>query len=241
MNPLGKRIVEAIAPSLAYWYIRLLQATLRRRYRNREALDRAVGQADAQIYVFWHSRLAFVRFAWFGDKGVVLQSQHRDSRMLGRVMSRFGLGQVWGSTTRGGMSAVREVLRRIKDGYSVAIAPDGPRGPRQRVQPGVITIARMSGAPIVPMVYSARPSRRLGSWDRMMLPYPFGRAVFLYGEAVWVDRRADEAEQERLRIALEDELNRLTDLVDAEMGVPLLEPAPPGPPPRSDQGEGDVQ
>jgi lysophospholipid acyltransferase (LPLAT)-like uncharacterized protein len=233
MSPLGKRIVEAIAPSLAYWYIRFLKATVRRRYRNREALDGAVRQSEAQIYAFWHSRLVFARFGWFGDKGIVLQSQHRDSRMLGRVMSRFGLGQVWGSTTRGGMSAVREVLRRIKDGYSVAIAPDGPRGPQRRVQPGVITIARMSGIPIVPFTYSARPSRRLGSWDRMTFPYPFGRAVFIYGEPIFVNRHADEAEQERLRVALEDELNRLTDLADAEMGVPLLEPAPPGEPPRS--------
>jgi len=239
MSPLGKRIIEAIAPSLAYWYIRLLQATIRRRYRNREAVDRAVRLADAQIYVFWHSRLVFMRFAWFGDKGIVLQSRHRDSRMLGRVMSRFGLGQVWGSTTRGGMSAVREVIRRMKDGYSLAIAPDGPRGPQRRVQPGVITIARMSGAPIVPMAYSARPSRRLGSWDRMTLPFPFGRALFVYGEPMRVDRRADDAERERLRVALEDELNRLTDLVDAEMGVPLLEPAPPDPPPRSAHGEED--
>ena len=173
-----------------------------------------------------------MRFGWFGDKGVVLQSQHRDSRMLGRVMSRFGLGQVWGSTTRGGMSAVRGVLRKIKDGHDLAIAPDGPRGPQRRVQPGVITIARMSGAPIVPMAYSARPSRRLGSWDRMTLPFPFGRAVFVHGQPITVDRHADDAERERLRVALEDELNRLTDLVDTEMGIPLLEPAPAGEPPR---------
>lgn len=232
MSPLGKRIVEAVAPPAAYWYIRLLGATVRRDYVNRDALDRAVAGSDTQIYAFWHSRLVFLRFAWFGTKGVVLQSRHRDSRMLGRVMSRLGLEQAWGSTTRGGTTAVREVLRRIRDGYDVAIAPDGPRGPNRRVQPGVITIARMSGAPIVPMAYSARPSRRLRSWDRMMLPLPFGRALFAYGEPLRVDRRADDAEQERLRLALEDELNRLTDSVDAQVGVPLIDPAPPGPPPR---------
>jgi lysophospholipid acyltransferase (LPLAT)-like uncharacterized protein len=226
MSPLGKRIVQSIAPSLAYWYIRLLKATVRREYLNREAVDRAGRMAETQIYVFWHSRLVFIRFAWFGDKGVVLQSRHRDSRMLGRVMSRFGLDQAWGSSTRGGTSAVREVLRRMKDGYDVAIAPDGPRGPRRRVQPGVITIARMSGSPIIPMTYAARPSRRLGSWDHMMLPFPFGRAVIVYGEPVTVDRRTDEDGQERLRIALEDELNRITDLADSEMGLTPLEPAP---------------
>jgi lysophospholipid acyltransferase (LPLAT)-like uncharacterized protein len=237
MSPLGKRIVESIAPPAAYWYIRLLQATVRRRYENREALHSEIPPSAAQIYAFWHSRLVFMRFSWSGDKAVVLQSRHRDSRMLAQVMSRFGLGAVWGSTTRGGMAAMRGALRKLKEGYTVAIAPDGPRGPRRRVQPGVIAIARLSGVPIVPLAYSARPSRRLGSWDRMLLPLPFGRALFVYGRPMKVPRDADEGEQERLRRVLEDELNRLTDAADEAMGIPRVEPAPSREPRRSERVE----
>jgi lysophospholipid acyltransferase (LPLAT)-like uncharacterized protein len=171
-----------------------------------------------------------MRFGYPDNNAVVLQSRHRDSRMLGRVMSRFGTGQVWGSTTRGGMSAVRGVLRQIREGKDIAIAPDGPRGPRRRAQPGVITIARLSGKPIVPMAYSARPSRRLTSWDRLLVPYPFARALYVYGEPMFVDRRADAAEERRLVARLESELNRLTDLVDNELGVPTVEPATEGEP-----------
>jgi len=222
----GKRVVEAVAPSLAYGYLRLLQWTTRREYRNREALDRAREMGGEYILAFWHSRLVLMRFGYPDAKAVVLQSHHRDSRMLARVMSRFQTGQVWGSTTRGGMTAVREVLRRIRLGHDIAIAPDGPRGPRQRAQPGAITIALLSGKPIVPLTYSATPCRRLRSWDRMLVPYPFARALYVYGEPMRVARDADEQERERLRVALETELNRLTDLADAELGLSLVEPAP---------------
>jgi hypothetical protein len=226
MDSPGKRVVEALAPPLAYAYLRLLQWTTRRRFSNREALDRARAHGGEYILAFWHSRLAMMRFGYPDSRAVVLQSRHRDSRMLARVMSRFQTGQVWGSTTRGGMTAVREVLRRIEHGYDIAIAPDGPRGPRQRAQSGVVTIAALSGKAIVPLTYSARPCRRLASWDRLVVPYPFARVLYVYGEPVVVDRHADEAERERVREALEAELNRLTDEADRAMGLPLVAPAP---------------
>ncbi|HXV77599.1 MAG TPA: lysophospholipid acyltransferase family protein [Candidatus Polarisedimenticolaceae bacterium] len=226
MNRHPKRLVEAVAPSIAYWYLRLLQLTTRRSYRNQQALAQARGIGGPYIMAFWHSRLLLMRFGYPDDNAVVLQSHHRDSQMLGRVMSRFGTGQVWGSTTRGGMTAVREVLRRIRLGHDVAIAPDGPRGPRRRAQSGVITIARLSGKAIVPMAYSARWARRLSSWDRLLVPLPFSRALYLYGEPLVVGRRVDDGEEERLRQRLEDVLNRLTDEVDREMGIPRTEPAP---------------
>jgi lysophospholipid acyltransferase (LPLAT)-like uncharacterized protein len=225
MKPRNKRFVEAVAPPMAYWYLRLLQATTRRRYRNQQALARARELGGPYVMAFWHSRLLLMRFGYPDRNAVVLQSQHRDSRMLGRVMSRFDTGQVWGSTTRGGTSAVREVLRRVRAGKDIAIAPDGPRGPRRRAQPGTVTIARLSGKAIVPMAYSARPSVRLKSWDRLLVPLPFSRALYIYGEPIRIERRADAAEERRVTQELEEVLNRITDEADRELGVPLVEPA----------------
>jgi lysophospholipid acyltransferase (LPLAT)-like uncharacterized protein len=226
MNPFGQRIVESVAPSTAYWYIRFLAKTMRLEYRNREALARARELGGTYLFAFWHSRLLLMVFAYPGDRGLALQSRHRDSQLLARMMRRFGIGAVWGSTSRGGMTAAREVVRRLKEGHDVAVAPDGPRGPRRRAQPGIVAIARLSGKPIVPLAFSARPSARLTSWDRSLVPLPFGRGRFVYGEPIVVDRRADRDEQERQRVALEEELNRLTDLVDTEVGIPLIRPAP---------------
>jgi lysophospholipid acyltransferase (LPLAT)-like uncharacterized protein len=226
MKAIKRSIVEALAPRLAYRLIRFLGWSARIEYRNRDVLERARRESGPYILTFWHSRFALMPFCYPGNRMVVLHSRHRDARMLAQVMARFGHAQAWGSTTAGGATGVRQILRFIRDGHDVGMTPDGPRGPRRRVQPGVIALARLSGKPIVPVAYSARPARRLGSWDRTLVPWPFARALFVYGEAIRVPRDADETAQEALRARLEQELDRLTDLCDDELGVPREDPRP---------------
>ena len=111
--------------------------------------------------------------------------------------------------------------------YDVGIAPDGPRGPRRRIKPGLLTVARLTGLPIVPLGFSARPARRLASWDRTLVPYPFGRALFVYGDPLRVPRDAGDAERDRLQALLEAELDRVTDLADTRVGLQVEELRPP--------------
>ena len=230
MNPTRERLLEAVAPRVGYAYIRLLRLTMRLRYRNRDALDEARRQGGQYVLAFWHSRLVMMPYCYPDRRLVTLSSEHRDSRMLARVMARFGLVQAWGSSTQGGTSGMRQLLRRVRDGYDVGFTPDGPRGPRRRVQPGVIAVSRLAGKPIVPVAFSARPARRLRSWDRTLLPYPFGRGLFVYGDPILVPREAGQEEQERFRLRLENELDRLTDMADREIGMPVESPRPPAEP-----------
>jgi lysophospholipid acyltransferase (LPLAT)-like uncharacterized protein len=144
--------------------------------------------------------------------------------MLARVLERFGIEHAWGSSTEGGSRGLRQLLRRLADGYDAGFTPDGPRGPRRRVKPGVLTAARLSGLPIVPVAFSARPMRRLGSWDRTLLPMPFGRGLFLYGEPIRIARDADDTELAAAAARLESDLDRLTDDADRAVGVPTEEP-----------------
>lgn len=226
MSRTPTRLVASLAPQAAYAYIRLLRATMRLEFRNREAIDRVRSSAGPFIAAFWHSRFPMIRYAFPGERVVSLSSRHRDSRMLAEVARRFGMVQAWGSSSDRGGSGLRQILRRVKQGYDVAWTPDGPRGPRRRVQAGVIAAARLSGKPIVAVGFSARPARRLGSWDRTLLPYPFSRGLYVYGKVFEVARRADAAEQERQRLELEAELDRITDLADTEVGMALEEPRP---------------
>lgn len=220
MHPAIQNLLMAVVPRVGYAYIRLLKATMRLELRNREALQRARDQSGQYILTFWHSRFIMMPYCYPDRKLVVLHSRHRDARMLVEIMKRFGLAQAWGSSSAGGASGMRQLLRHVRDGYDVGMTPDGPRGPRRRIQPGVVAMARLSGKPIVPVAFSARPYRRLRSWDRTLLPYPFSRGLFLYGEPVVVPRDADGQEQESWRLRLEAELDRLTDLADDEMGIP---------------------
>jgi len=213
-----------VAPRVGYWYIRLLHVTMRLEFRGREALDRARRESGQYILAFWHSRFAMMPYCYPGQRIAVVISRHRDARLLAEILMRFGYDMAWGSSTRGGVAALRAVVRRMSKGFDSAFTPDGPRGPRRRVQAGVIVAARLSGMPIVPVAFSARPARRLRSWDRTLVPYPFSKGLYLYGEPMRVSRKADEEEQERARVSLEERLDRLTDQADEQVGLPVEEP-----------------
>jgi lysophospholipid acyltransferase (LPLAT)-like uncharacterized protein len=224
MARVGTKLINALAPRVGYWYIRLLHATMRLEYRGREVLDRARAEDGQYILAFWHARFAMMPYCYPDQRIAVVISRHSDARLLAGILMRFGYRMAWGSTTRGGVAALREVVRSMKSGFDSAFTPDGPRGPRRRVQPGVIAAARLSGKPIIPVAFSARPARRLRSWDRTLVPYPFARGLYLYGEQMRVSRDADEAEQARLTDALERELDRLTDAVDEAVGLEIEAP-----------------
>jgi lysophospholipid acyltransferase (LPLAT)-like uncharacterized protein len=220
------KILPFLAPRVGYLYIRLLRSTVRFTFENREVLERMRREHGHYILAFWHSRFVLMPYCYPGPKLVVMVSRNRDARMLTGILLRFGLTMAHGSSSRGGAQVLRETLRRVREGYDVGITPDGPRGPRRRVKPGVVAVARVSGLPVIPVAYSAAPARRLGSWDRTVLPYPFGRALFVYGEPCFVPHDADEAAQERARLEIEAEIDRLTDLADERVGLGA-EPARP--------------
>jgi lysophospholipid acyltransferase (LPLAT)-like uncharacterized protein len=226
MHPLSERLALSLVPRLATTYVRLLGRTMRLEYRHRERMERFDRGGEHYILAFWHSRFLMMPYAYFGKRITIMVSRHRDAEMLVRTLQPFGYEFARGSTTRGGSSALRDLLRRAAGGSDAAIAPDGPRGPRRRVQAGIIAVARLSGLPILPVTCSAWPARRLGTWDRTVLPRPFSRGVFDYAEPIRVPRHADRDEQESLRRTLEAVLDGITDQVDRDTGLGAEEPRP---------------
>jgi lysophospholipid acyltransferase (LPLAT)-like uncharacterized protein len=175
------------------------------------------------MLVFWHSRLVMMPYSYPGSSLVVMVSEHRDGKMIAALLRRFGLDIASGSSTRRGSAGLRQLLRYTRAGHDAGITPDGPRGPRRYLKPGAIIAGKLSGLPLVPVTFSARPARRLGSWDRTLLPYPFGRGLFIYGEPLVVPRDAEDDVVERMRLEVEEELDRLTDLADRETGLGVEE------------------
>jgi lysophospholipid acyltransferase (LPLAT)-like uncharacterized protein len=213
---------------LAAQYARLAHLTGRPRALYPERRDAAHAMAKgAVIYAFWHARLPLM-WAFPGvvrGRTHVLISAHRDGRLIARVMERLGLHVVTGSKSKGGAQALREMIRLLKRGECIGITPDGPRGPRMRVQMGTIALARASGMPILPITFSAEKAKYLKSWDRLQMPLPFSRGVYAFGEPIWVPR--DAPDMEPYRRALEESLNAITAEADRAMGH---EPIPPGEP-----------
>jgi len=123
----------------------------------------------------------------------MLISANRDGRIIADAIKHFDLGTITGSKSKGGMAALRAMLRALGDGQNIGVTPDGPRGPAMRASPGIIAAARMTGAPILPLSYATTRRRVLGSWDRFHVALPFSRGIFIWGEPIRVAPHADAA------------------------------------------------
>jgi lysophospholipid acyltransferase (LPLAT)-like uncharacterized protein len=160
------------------------------------------------IYVVWHARLLMLPYL-YRDRGLrVLVSRSRDGEMIARLVRRFGFVVVRGSSSRGGAEGLRGLARALREGHSVIVVPDGPRGPSETVKPGVVVLARLTGAPVVPMALGASSEWRARSWDGFRVPKPFARCVVRFGGPVRVGRpagrRADESPRKEIEAALRE-------------------------------------
>jgi hypothetical protein len=153
----------------------------------------------------------------------VLASRSRDGELLSRFARGFGFRVIRGSSSRGAATALRRLGRLLTEGrVEVAIAPDGPRGPRYVAHPGAVILARLAGAPIVPVGFGASRGTALGSWDACLVPHPFARAAVVFGEPIRVPPDADRAALERCRKDLEAALRRVTEEADRVAGAPRV-------------------
>jgi len=211
------RILLVLVPTLGSWLLRFILGTLRMRVIGRENADPFRDSKQGAIFVFWHSRILYMLVA-DGKKWRVytMVSKNRDGEYIARVAAKFGRLTVRGSSSRGGGRALMQMAKILETGDSVAFTPDGPRGPREVFQPGAVHLSRMTGRPIVPVTYSVRRRKRFASWDGFMLPYPFSRGVFMFGEPLWPgDFPEGDAGLEAMRCAAETALRKLTEQADS--------------------------
>ena len=204
----------SLVPAPAAWLVKAICRTLRVRVLRGDIEERLRHQGRNVIYAFWHGHLLYLMYRYRGSGVCILVSHSRDGELLSRILRRFGLPVVRGSSSHGGRRSLLQLVRHTRGGGCVAIAPDGPRGPRQRAQPGAIALARLTGVPIVPLALGARWKVEFHSWDRFLLPLPFSRVVLAYGEPVSIPPHADESLMEQKRQELEQTLLKLTDEVN---------------------------
>lgn len=195
-----------------------LLSTVRFRAEHRERFDAYADRGEAVLYALWHGRLLPLTYYHRHRNIAAIISQSEDGEYIARVVEGWGFTPVRGSTSRGGGEALREVVRRVRAGQSVAITPDGPRGPRQRVQIGILVAAQLTGAPILPVAAGCSRAWWPGGWDRFCVPKPFSRVVVAYGEPRTVPRECSEAELGRHAERLEREMNALIERVDRDGG-----------------------
>ncbi|MFZ5832872.1 MAG: lysophospholipid acyltransferase family protein [Planctomycetota bacterium] len=164
-----------------------------------------------KIYIFWHEYILFPIYLRGHCNLAMLLSRHRDAEALSHAARHLGFDFVRGSTNRGGVGAIRELLRKSRS-MNLTITPDGPRGPRRVLAPGAVYLASRLGLPLVVVGFGYdRPWRVRKAWDQFAIPRPFSRARAVPSPAIWVPPELDRSGIEHYRQRIETLLNRLTD------------------------------
>ena len=216
------RLLSASPPArgalarLIGWLLSGLFVTLRPEYLQRQSEYQIRNSRSPILYTFWHGRmLYFVKmYEFLGSKVTILVSHSRDGEFVAQLLTRFGFHITRGSSSQGGARGLLAVVDKVRSGMDACFTPDGPRGPRHRVKPGLVLVAKRTGAPILPMTFGARRSRALHSWDAFLLPLPFSRVVVIYGEPIYVPANASAVDLETKRREVEASLRRITETAD---------------------------
>jgi lysophospholipid acyltransferase (LPLAT)-like uncharacterized protein len=214
--PHKPRWYERLAAWAIFGAIQLVSVTLRSWWTDK--VRREPGQPMPQaLYCAWHNRLVLSMIAYRQyvqqrnrrPQLAAMVSASKDGGFLAAILECFQVHPVRGSSSRRGRQALLELTTYAEQGYDLAITPDGPRGPRYKVQEGVMSLARVTGLPIVPFSFHVRWKIQVKSWDRFQIPLPFSRCEFVMGEQFFVPREASDEEREALRQQLEERLNSL--------------------------------
>lgn len=198
-------------PPLGHWAVRLLALSLSLRVVGEEHARPFWERGAPVIYAVWHGRVLMLPYLYGATHRVhVLASRSADGELMARFVTRFGFETVRGSSSRGGTPALRRLARLLRQGREVAVVPDGPRGPRGVVQPGVIALGSLTGAPVLPLAFGAHPAWWLRSWDEFLIPKPFATGVVCFSRPLAVPSGADRLRREALRKELEGALAEIT-------------------------------
>jgi lysophospholipid acyltransferase (LPLAT)-like uncharacterized protein len=204
----GRRLAIRAADLVFYLAIRALGATARFSVEGWENHDEATRGGGLPIYNFWHGQIFLTTYWWRWCRGVVVTSQSFDGEYIARFIQRLGYGTVRGSSTRGGVGALVELVRLVRAGCASGFTVDGPKGPPRVAKMGPVVLAKKTGQPIVPVATALARYWELPSWDSFQIPGPFTRARVLIAPPIRVAADADdaalEAKREELQRALEE-------------------------------------
>ncbi|HSJ06689.1 MAG TPA: lysophospholipid acyltransferase family protein [Longimicrobiales bacterium] len=187
-----------------------LLATTRIEAINDEAYKVHLRAGKPVIFALWHGRMVPPTYRHRHQDIVTLASQSADGEYITRLLQRWGYHVARGSSTRGAESALRDLIRLARAGRTVALTADGPRGPREQLKLGVLHIAQLSGAPLIPIACAASRAWWFESWDRFLVPRPFARIRVVYGDAIFIPRDADRDALDRAARSVEAVIADLT-------------------------------
>lgn len=209
---LKQRLTIRLADWSFYALIALIGKTLKYETVGAENLESINQNGKIPIYSLWHNRIFAGTFYLRGRKIVVITSQSFDGEYIARFLLRFGFGAVRGSSTRGGIGALIEMICLMRENLPMAFTVDGPKGPKYIAKSGAVLLAKKTEHPILPFSVEVGKFWTIKSWDELQIPKPFSRVLFQYAAPIYVAKDANEKEIEKKREELQTELDELVRL-----------------------------
>lgn len=213
--PFKKRLLIRAADLAFYVLIKLIGCTTRFEVEGWEHWETATRDGRIPIYTFWHNRVFLATYFWRRRRIVVMTSRSFDGEYIARFIQRFGYGAARGSSTRGGVGAVVEMVRLMRAGCPTAFTIDGPKGPRYIAKMGAVLLAKKTGHPILPFTITpARFWKVRKSWDQFQVPKPFSRALVCLAPPIHVPSDADDSTLDARRDELQHALDEINERGD---------------------------
>lgn len=227
---------QALAGALLAGYMSLVKNTTRWDVRGLDVIEPIWAGGKGVIGCVWHARVLMTIAGWpkTVQPATILISRSKDGEFVARAAKHHAIGVIRGSARnprkdkqKGGVAAFRAMADHIEAGGCIAITPDGPRGPRMRVSPGAVRLARATGAPMVAFAWSTTSRHVFNSWDKFILPFPFSRGVIVWKGPISAPARDDPEALEEARAALEAAMLEAAREADEATGRDVIAPAPP--------------
>ncbi|MDR1027267.1 MAG: DUF374 domain-containing protein [Rickettsiales bacterium] len=219
----GNAVMQWLTAAVFYFGIKLVWLLNKKEVRNDYIFREFSGRPA--IWVVWHGRsmmmVPIVRK--YRLRGSVITARSRDGKIMAKLQRLAGLKSISGSTKKGGVNVLRKGVRVLQSGNLVTLSPDGPRGPRMRLNDGCLYFAKMSGAPIIPVCYTTTKPWFQHRWDRYLIAKFFGKIIVSVGAPVYFDRK-NPGEMTELHDKLEKIMVEQQQNLDREVGLPPIEP-----------------
>lgn len=209
-----RSFVKAVVPTLASILIKALHKTIRWKFYG---LENIKDIKTPIIFAFFHGRMAMLHFLYEkirrDNSGLkMILSPHFDGELGAKIIKKFGIDNIVGSSSKKSLQLLRNIAKL--ENFDIAITPDGPRGPNEKVKTGVIYISKIKNYPIVPVVYSVNRYKILNSWDNFMIPFPFAKGVYLMGEPFYVPNDTPPDDFDKYAAELEKKMKMLKTQAD---------------------------
>ncbi len=210
------RLIQTLLSLIGSIYVLTVYKTSKVNLKNRKKIENLLERNESFIYSFWHDQLLMCPLTWQSNSNIkVLISKHRDGDIIAQLISNLGFEAIRGSThktnkikNKGGLLSARKMIKSLKNGISIGISPDGPKGPRHKVSEGILSISRLSKSVILPVGIGFKKKWVLNTWDKFIIPKPFNEITVIWGDPI--PAITNEKNNHQFKTKLESKMNNLT-------------------------------